>query len=167
MKESGFSLVEAMVSLLLTLIIAMGVGHLFLAGARVLRKMEEFQERSAPFLLASRIGDDVSRAVYLKDDFYYRAVGVGFSQDGVCRLLMGRRTSLVFYENKISGQCPSWGMVLFLRRKRVFLRGDTLYMKVGNRSQPMASGIISFSLERRGDEVKVRVNGEEVIRRLK
>ena len=167
MRESGFSLVEAMVSLLLTLIIAMGVGQLFLAGARVLRKMENFQERSAPFLLASRIGDDMSKAVCFKDGFYYRAVGVGFSQDGVCRLLMGSRTRLVFYENKLSGQCPSWGMVLFLRKKRVFLRKNTLYMEVSGKAQPMASGIDSFSVRKEGAALRVRVDSEEVVRRLK
>ncbi|GEM_PF-3465679 len=167
MRASGFTLVEAQISLLLTLVLAAGIWGLFLAGARALERVEAFQRNLSPYLLASRIAEDYSRAVLYQGKSYYRAVGVGVGQSGRCRRVYGKKTPTVFHRGRLITSCPEGEVVLFLRKKRVFLQGDGIFLEVGGRVQPMASGIRSFRLTRQGKFVRVSVNGREVVRRLK
>ncbi len=167
MRGSGFTLVEAQVSLALTLILALGIGWLFLSAAKILRRLAEFQEGISPYLLASRIAEDYSGAVFFQGGYYYRATGLGVGRAGRCVKIYGKRTPLVLFKGKLTENCPEGEVVLFLRKKRIFLRGRELFMEVNGRIQPLASGVKEFLLKRRGNSVKVSVNSAEAIRRLK
>ncbi len=167
MRESGFTLVEAQVSLVLTLVLVLGIGGLFLSAAKILRSLANFQERTSPYLLASRIAEDYSKAVFYEGKYYYRATGIGLGHGGRCVKIYGRKTQLVFFNGKLAKNCPEGEMVLFLRKKRIFLRGTELFMEVNGSVQPLASGVKEFLLGRGEDFVKVKVEAAQAIRRLR
>ncbi len=166
MKKSGFSLVESMVSLTLTLVLAMGIAHLFLAGARVLKRVEGFREKQAPFLLASQIADDMASAVLWDGPYFYRAVGVGYGGDGGCQIIYGKGSRFILYKGHLTKNCPHGEFVVYLRRKRIYLKENNLYVEINGKPQPMASGLRSFAWKMKDGILRVMVDGREVLRRL-
>ncbi|WP_217641046.1 PilW family protein [Halomonas saccharevitans] len=73
MKQSGFSLVELMVALLIGLVIILGAGQLFLTGFQNFQKIEELSDKQATLMFAAdvlvreaRRGEDVKHNYEVK-----------------------------------------------------------------------------------------------------
>ncbi len=172
MRNSGFSLVETMASLTLSMILMEGVLSLFQIGGRTVVRLRKAQEKTRVPLLARLLGSDLGNSYLLKKQGkgweYFRAIGIGIGKNGKCRVIYGRKGKINLVEGKLAGGCNEGKFFLALRRKYIYLKGNTLYMKISDSNpQPLEEGIENFKMEVNGETLKIFLNGQVYLRRMK
>ncbi len=171
MKNSGFILADHMISLLIfALLAAYSFGLLLLAFSASTR-LNQFEKKIKPRLLLEIIGNEVENSCLLKKSTrgweYYRIVGVGIGEGKNCRLIHGKRGKYTMVEGKLVPHCSSGKFFFSLRHKELFLRGNTLYLKTGKSSQPLAEGIHEFLIQENEGLFRITIEGITTLRKRK
>ena len=172
MRNSGFSLVEAMVSLTLSMLLMEGVLSLFQIGGRTVVRLRKAQEKTKAPLIAQLLGKDLGNSYLLRKKEkgweYFRAIGIGIGKDGKCKVLYGKKGKINLVEGKLTEGCNEGKFFLALRRKYIYLKGKTLYIKVSDSNpQPIEEGIENFKVEVNEENLKLTLNGQTYLRRMR
>lgn len=171
MRNSGFILADYTVGLLIFSLLAAYVFGLLLLTLSTSSRLKRFEGKLKTSLLLEIIGNEAENSLLFKKSGqgweYYRVVGAGIGKGRRCRILYGKRGKYTMVEGKLVPRCQEGKFFLSLRKKFLFLRGNTLYMKTGNRPQPMADDIQSFSIEINPSFFKIHLNGKHALRAKK
>lgn len=171
MKNSGFILADYAIGLLIFSLLAAYVFGLLLLTLSTSSRLNRFGGKLKTTLLLEIIGNEVENSLLFKKSGqgweYYRVVGVGIGEGRRCRILYGKKGKYTMVEGKLVTRCQNGKLFLSLRKKSLFLRGNTLYIKTGTRPQPLADDVQSFSIETTPSFFKIYLNGKLALRAKK
>ncbi|MCD6455149.1 MAG: prepilin-type N-terminal cleavage/methylation domain-containing protein [Candidatus Aminicenantes bacterium] len=170
-EQSGFSLVEVIVSMAIVFTIFTGIFSIAGRANNLYQRIERFYGKVRPELMLSRIGEEIDSSFLLKRGNngwdYYKATGLGFGQSKKCILLFGKKSKYMLSEGKVINHCREGEFFLFAREKRLYLAGKTLYMEVSGKPQPLEDEINEFNIEEKTDFIEITINGKTSLRKIK